>query len=75
MFVDKWLTGSNLFNDSYAGSLASVQMYNGAAALGTFYNAPPAACGINRYWYVGRLTKNGTAYTWTNVNTCSNTNP
>ncbi len=31
----------------------------GAAALGTFYNAPPATCGVNKFWYVGRLTKNG----------------
>ena len=76
VFVDKWLTGEPGYsNKSYTGSGASVQMYNGAAALGTFYNAPPATCGVNQFWYVGRLTKNGTAYTWANVNTCSNTPP
>jgi len=73
VFVDKWTTTSG--NQSYTGSQASVQMYNGASPVGTIYGAPPSTCGTNRFWYVGRLTKNGTSYTWTNVNTCSNTNP
>lgn len=76
VFVDKWLTNSSgYFNKSYTGSQASVQMYNGAAAIGTFYAAPPAGCGTSRFWYVGRLVKNGSNYTWQNQNTCSNTVP
>jgi hypothetical protein len=77
VYVDKWLTDDTdpVFNQSFNGSGASVQMYNGAAALGSFYPAPPAACGVNRYWYVGRLTKTANVYGWTNVNTCSNTAP
>lgn len=73
--VDNWPTGTTQYNDSWTNSLASVQLYNGAAALGNFYPTPPATCGLNRYWYVGNLTKTGTAYTWTNVNTCSNVKP
>ncbi len=72
VFVDSF--GVDYWNNSWTDSLASVQMYNGAASIGTFYPAPPA-CGLNRYWYVGNLNKNGTSYTWTNVNTCSNTMP
>ena len=75
VFVDNYYTGSTYFSDSYTGSLASVQMYNGGASLGPFYGAPPATCGTNEYWNVGYLTKSGTAYTWTNVNTCGNTAP
>lgn len=75
VFAENWATGGTGFNDSWTGSLASVQAYNGAASVGTFYPAPPATCGLNRYWHVGNLTKNGTAYTWNNVNTCSNVKP
>lgn len=75
VFAENYWTGRSYFNDSWANSLASVQMYNGAVAIGTFYPTPPATCGTNRYWYVGDLTKNGTSYTWTNKNTCSNTKP
>lgn len=76
--VDNWPTGEGIFNDSWTNSLASVQMYNGATSIGTFYPIPPAtspACGLLEYWYVGDLTKNGNTYTWTNKNTCSNASP
>jgi hypothetical protein len=75
VFVDKFWTDTSYWNNSWTNSLASVQMYNGAAPIGTFYPAPPATCGLNRYWHVGNLNKNGASYTWTNVNTCSNTKP
>ena len=73
VFVDNWLVGTNLGSDTYAGSGASVQMYNGATPIGAFYTATP--CTTQEFWNVGFLTKNGTAYTWTNVNTCSSTPP
>jgi len=79
VFVDNWppseTAGDPSFNNSWTGSQASVQMYNGAALFGIFYPAPIANCGLNRYWHVGNLTKNGTAYIWANVNTCSNIIP
>lgn len=75
VFADNYMTGETYFNDSWTGSLASVQMYNGAAPLGMFYPAPPTTCGTNQYWYVGDLTKTGATYTWTPKNTCSNTAP
>jgi hypothetical protein len=75
VFVDNWATGGTSFSGTYTGSGASVQAYNGAGPIGTFYAAPPATCGVNEYWYVGDLVKSGTNYTWTNRNTCSNTVP
>ena len=75
VFVDNWLVGSTWGSDTYEGSKASVQMYNGPGPIGTYYGAPPATCLTNEYWNVGYLTKTGTAYTWTSVNTCSNTAP
>jgi hypothetical protein len=75
VFVDNLFTGAATFNDSWTGSLASVQLYNGAVSIGTFYPTPPAACGTNEFWYVGNLTKNGNNYAWANVNTCSKTRP
>lgn len=75
VFVDKYWTDSSNWNNSWTNSLASVQMYNGVTPIGTFYPAPPATCGLSRYWYVGDLNKNGASYTWTNVNRCSNTQP
>jgi hypothetical protein len=73
--VDNLFTGASAFNDSWTGSLASVQLYNGAASIGTFYANPPGTCGTKERWYVGNLTKNGNNYAWANVNTCSNTRP
>lgn len=73
VFVDNWMIGLTGGSDTYAGSLASVQMYNGAAPIGTFYGTTP--CTTQEFWNVGFLTKSGTAYTWTNVNTCSSTPP
>ena len=45
VFVDNYgiLDTSSYWNDSWTNSLASVQMYNGAASIGTFYPAPPAS--------------------------------
>lgn len=77
VFVDNpWGGGvpSTVFNPSWTGSLASVQIYLGAA-LSQHYAIHPATCAANEYWHVGNLTKSGTAYTWANVNTCSNTIP
>jgi len=75
IFVDK-PTYSGKWNPSWTGSGASVQAFSAAAPLSGYYSAPPTACGSSyRYWHVGNLTKSGTSYTWTNVNTCTNTKP
>jgi thermitase len=74
VFVDKWSSSTTDFNPSWANSLASVQVFK-AAALFQNYQAAPGTCGTLRYWHVGNLTKNGNTYTWTGVNTCSNTIP
>ncbi|MEI6333263.1 MAG: S8 family serine peptidase [Methylococcaceae bacterium] len=60
---------------SWTGSGASVQLFNGPASIGSFYANPPAVCGTNEFWHVANLTKTGTAYTVSNVNTCSNIYP
>lgn len=73
VFVDKW-SGTTAFNPSWTGSQMSAQVYNGATSIGTLYS-PPLSCGTSRYWHIGNLTKSGTSYTWTNVNTCTNTIP
>lgn len=74
--IDRWYSPTgNIFNPSWTGSQASVQIYNGATPIGVFYAAPPATCATNEYWHVGNLTKSGTAYTWANVNTCTNVKP
>lgn len=75
VFVDNWPSGGSEYNDSWTNSLASVQVFNGATSIGTFYAAPPATCDLYEYWYLGNLTKSGTAYTWTGVNACSNVKP
>lgn len=75
VFVDKWSgPTSTQTNPSWSGSLASTQIYLGAA-LSQNYPIHPATCATNEYWHVGNLTKSGTTYTWTNVNTCSNVKP
>lgn len=73
VFARNMWTGDIYWNDSWANSLASVQMYNGATPISTL--APPDTCGTSEYWYVGDLKKTGTAYTWTQVNRCSTTRP
>jgi subtilisin family serine protease len=73
--VDKFPFDATLFDPSWTGSGASVQLYNGATSIGTFYANPPATCGTLRFWHVGNLTKSGTAYTWANVNTCTDILP
>ena len=69
--VFAWNTTSN----PWAGSGASVQLYNGATTLGSFYAAPPSSAGTLAYWHIGNLTKSGSAYTWTNVNVATSTLP
>jgi len=69
VYVDKWST--DLFNQSYTGSKISLNIYNGATPLLSY----DGDCGVLRYWYVGRLVKNGNSYTWQNQNSCSNTRP
>lgn len=63
------------FNRVWAGSGASVQIFNGASKLGTpdQYQPVHSSCAIleNAAWYVGNLVKSGTSYTWTAVNTCA----
>jgi hypothetical protein len=73
VFVDKFPYSSN-FNPSWANSRASLQVFN-AATLFQNYQSFPGTCGTLRYWHVGNLTKSGNTYTWTGVNTCSNTSP
>lgn len=75
VFVDKFPFDGSIFDPSWTGSEASVQFFNGAASIGTFFPRPPAACETLRYWHVANLTKSGTSYTFTNVNTCTNTKP
>jgi hypothetical protein len=74
VIVDKWFFESYMFNPSWSGSLASVQKYNGPTSAGTYAPAY-ATCGLNEFWHVGNLTKTGTSYTWTSVNTCSDIMP
>ena len=69
VYVDKWST--DRFNQSYTGSKISLNIYNGATPLLSY----DGDCGVNRFWYVGRLVKNGNSYTWQNQNSCSNTRP
>jgi hypothetical protein len=59
-----------MYNPSWQGSLASVQKYNGATLTG-IYAPAYATCGTNEFWHVGNLTKTGTSYAWTKINTCS----
>lgn len=66
--------GTIYYNPSWAGSGASVQVFNGVKTIANF-SKPPGNCSSNRFWHVGNLTKTGTAYTWTTVNTCSNIAP
>jgi hypothetical protein len=74
VFVDKWGTDANkpTLNQSYAGSQISLQMYNGATPL-LYYEG--SGCGTSRFWYVGRLLKNGNNYIWQNQNSCRDTRP
>jgi hypothetical protein len=73
--VDKLPFIDGSFNPSFANSQASVQLYNGAASIGTFFGAPPATCMTQRFWHVGNLTKSDMSYTWSTVNTCTDTRP
>ena len=73
--VDKFPLGATLFNPNWTTSQASVQLYNGATVLGSFFAAPPASCTTQRFWHVGNLTKTGTSYALSSVNTCTNTKP
>ncbi|HXG22241.1 MAG TPA: S8 family serine peptidase [Methylomirabilota bacterium] len=75
--IDRWYSPTGpIFNPSWVGSQASVRIYNGATPIPLFYGAPPASCTTStEFWHVGNLTKNGATYTWTNVNTCTNTKP
>jgi thermitase len=70
---------SPVFNPSWDGSQASVQISNGAAplaaSLGGGLKRVPPACDTTTFWHVGDLTKIGTSYTWTNINDCTNTEP
>jgi subtilisin family serine protease len=73
VIVDNFFFGvSDYYNPSWTGSLASVQKYNGATASGTYTLPSPCA---SEYWHVGNLTKTGTSYTWTSVNSCIDTLP
>jgi hypothetical protein len=66
---------SPVFNPSWDGSQASVQISNGAAPLGGGLKKVPSACDTTLFWYVGDLIKSGTSYTWRNENSCTNTLP
>jgi hypothetical protein len=73
LFVEKD-PSTALFNPSWAGSQASIQMYTGGTS-GAFYSGPPSTCGESNYWYVGELTKSGTSYTLASKNICTDTKP
>lgn len=70
VFVDKY-PYSGLWNQSWTGAKSSVQACNGSVNTSGHYYSN--SCTTQRYWYVGNLTKSGTSYTWTNVNSCTNT--
>lgn len=72
IFADNW--GPSYFNPSWTGSMAHAQIFTGSTQRANF-NSPPSTCGTNEFWYIGKLTKSGTSYTWTNVNTCSASYP
>jgi hypothetical protein len=75
VFVNNFWSGAfDMFNPSWTGSLASVQIYRGASSFQN-YAIHPTNCGVYAFWHVGNLTKSGSTYTWTNVNTCSNVQP
>lgn len=74
VFVHNWWIGDTTsYNPSWTGSLASVQRFEGSTLKGTY--SVPSTCGTKEFWHVGDLTKSGTTYSWTPVNTCSNTLP
>jgi len=75
VIIDKFPFDGTVFNPSWTGSQASVQLYNGATAIGPFFSAPPASCTTQRFWHLGNLTKSGTSYTFSTVNTCTDTKP
>jgi hypothetical protein len=73
VFVDNpWFGAGDSYNPSWTGSLASVQKYKGSTANGTYDKPSPCSA---EYWHVGDLTKTGTSYTWTSVNSCTGTLP
>ena len=73
--IDKFPFDGTVFNPSWTGSQASVQLYNGATVIGPFFSVPPASCTTQRFWHLGNLTKSGTSYTFSTVNTCTDTKP
>jgi len=68
------VTGS--WNPTWTGSNASVQIsFAGAVKATVAPTGAGCATGSNVFWTVGKITKNGTSYAWTPVNTCSATQP
>ena len=73
VFVDRSPYDGSLWNQTYSGSAAAVQVYKGASALSGHYYIPGGSatpCTTQRYWYVGDIVKSGTTYTWTSKNLC-----
>lgn len=70
--VNPYYGSSTYFNSSWTGSDICAQIFNGAKPIGSLYKT---ACTTSAIWYIGNLTKSGTSYTWTRVNTCTNTMP
>jgi hypothetical protein len=64
--------GSEYQNYFWGGSKASVQVYVGATPLRN-YSEPD--CEYFPFWHVGNLVKNGNTYAWSQVNTCTFTEP
>lgn len=74
VFAENWpVQGGSYWNPSWTGSQAHMQVFTGTTIRSS--TTSPATCGDNRYYHLGNLTKLGTSYTWTSVNTCTNTQP
>ena len=52
---------------------AAGRFFNGATPQSSF--GPPACTAANPYWHVANITKSGTSYTVTPVNSCSSVAP
>lgn len=73
VFVKNIGNGST-WNSNWDGSRASIQIFAGDTQKAVYHN-PPLTCGNYRFWYVGKITKSGTTYTWTDINKCTDTMP
>jgi len=72
VFVDNY-PNLGYFNSSWNNSVAAIHVFDGITSKATLM--VPANCGNKEYWKVGKLVKSGGNYTWTSINSCTNTPP